>query len=238
MMDKVIANSKPLFEELLSLNIYSPILGVLIGVYITYKLTIDRNRLMLANDVYKTVYASLFIKLTTIKINIDIKKKEYGNRNFRKLNKQSMKNNNITLVAQQILDVSDDIHKMVKTYDQDKLSLIVISRYFAVEQIKEQLRFLEISILGFSEDKTLRESRIARLNFELACSKISFVQGILDDIQRIIKAAKIKDKETKKNIKFLLKVCKAVKKHEVSKKYGIRHPYEVKIFNVKNKHTG
>jgi hypothetical protein len=238
MMDKLIAISKLLIEPLLSLNIYSPLLGVLIGVYITYKLRIDRDRIMAANDAYKTVYGSLFIKLSTIKINIEIRRKEYGKRNFRKLNKQSKKNKNITLIAKQIIDVSDDIHKMVKKHDQDKLSMIVISRYFAVEQIKEQIRILEISLLGLGEEEQVRENRIARLNYELACAKISFVQGILEDIQKILKAARIKDQETKKNIKFLLKTCRAAKKNEVSKRYGIEKSKDVKIFDAKNKPTG
>jgi hypothetical protein len=237
-MDKVIAFSKSLIETLLLFNIYSPLLGVLIGVYVTYKLTIDKNRIMAANDAYKTVYGSFFIKLSTIKINIEIKKKAYGKRNFRKLNKQSKKNKNITLIAKQILDVSDDIHKMVKKDDQDKLSMIVISRYIAVEQLKEQIRILEISMLGFGEEKQFRESRIALLNYELACAKISFVQGILEDIQKILKAARIKDQETKKNIKFLLKTCRAAKKNEVSKRYGIEKSKDVKIFDAKNKPTG
>ena len=157
MMDKVIAISKPGIEPLLSLNIYSLLLGVLIGVYVTYKLTIDKNRIMAANDAYKTVYGSFFIKLSTIKINIKIKKKEYGKRNFRKLNKQNKKNKNITLIAKQILDVSDEIHKMVNKDDQDKLSMIVISRYFAVEKIKEQIRILEISMLELGEEEQYRE---------------------------------------------------------------------------------
>ena len=129
-MDNVIAISKLVIEKLLSLNISSLLLGVLIGVYVTYKLTIDRDRIMEASNAYKTVYGSLFIKLSTIKIKIEIKKKEFGERNFRKLNKQNKKNRNITLIAKQILDVSDDIHKMVNIHDQDKLSMIVISNIF------------------------------------------------------------------------------------------------------------
>ena len=238
MMDKLIAFSKLLIEPLLSLNIYSPLLGVLIGVYVTSKLRIDRDRIMAANDAYKTVYGSLFIKLSTIKINIEIRKKEYGKRNFRKLNKQSKKNKNITLIAKQIIDVSDEIHKMVKKHDQDKLSMIVISRYFAVEQIKEQIRILEISILGFGEEKKYRERRIARLNYELACAKISFVQGILEDMKKILKTARIKDREMKKSIKFLLKTCRAAKKNEVSKSYGIEKSRNVKIFDAKKKTAG
>lgn len=233
-MDKIIAFSKIFIEPLLSLNIYSPLLGVLIGVYITYKLTINRDRILVANEAYKTVYGSLFIKLSTIKLNIEIKKKEYGKRNFRKLNKQSKKNKNISLIAKQILDVSDDIHKMVKNYDQDKLSTIVISRFFAIEQIKEQIRFTEISVLGLGEEKKFRESRIARLNYELACAKISFVQVILEDMQKISKSARIKDKETKETIKFLLKTCRVAKKKEVSKMYGTEKSKDVKIFDVKN----
>ena len=57
---------------------YSPVFGVLIGVYITYKLMTDKDRIMAASDAYKTVYGSLLIKLSTIKIKIDIKKTEYG----------------------------------------------------------------------------------------------------------------------------------------------------------------
>ena len=237
-MDKSIAISKLLIEPLLSLNIYSPLLGVLIGVYVTYKLTIDRDRIIAAKDAYKTVYGSLFIKLSTIKINIEIKKKEYGERNFRKLNKQSKKNKNVTLITKQILDVSDDIHKMVNIHNQDKLSMIVISRYFAVEQIKEQIRILEISMLGLGEEEQFRENRIARLNYELACAKISYVQGILEDMQKILKAARIEDREMKKNIKFLLKTCRAAKKNEVSKEYGIEKSKNVKIFDAKKKTAG
>ncbi|MDR7079811.1 hypothetical protein J2Y03_004869 [Neobacillus niacini] len=237
-MDNVIAISKLVIEKLLSLNISSLLLGVLIGVYVTYKLTIDRNRIMEANDAYKTVYGSLFIKLSTIKINIEIKKKEFGERNFRKLNKQNKKNRNITLIAKQILDVSDDIHKMVNIHDQDKLSMIVISRYFAVEKIKEQIRILEISMLELGEEEQYRENRIARLNYELACAKISFAQGILADIQKILKVARINDREMKKNIKFLLKTCRAAKKKEVSKRYGIEKSKNVKIYDAKKKTAG
>ena len=216
---------------------YSPLFGVLIGVYITYKLTIDKDRIMEANDAYKTVYGSLLIKLSTIKIKIDIKKTEYGEINFRKLNKQSKKNKSISFMAQLILDVSDDIYKMVRKHDQDKLSMSVISNYFAIEQIKEQLRLLEISMLG-GEEKQFRESRIARLNHELARAKISFVQAILVDIRKISKLARIKDKETKKNIKFLLSICRSVKKNGMSKKYGLRESNNVQRFNVKNQHAG
>ena len=237
-MDNVIAISKLVIEKLLSLNISSLLLGVLIGVYVTYKLTIDRDRIKEANDAYKTVYGSLFIKLSTIKINIEIKKKEFGERNFRKLNKQNKKNRNITLIAKQILDVSDDIHKMVNIHDQDKLSMIVISRYFAVEKIKEQIRILEISMLELGEEEQYRENRIARLNYELACAKVSFAQGILEDIQKILKVARINDREMKKNIKFLLKTCRAAKKKEVSKRYGIEKSKNVKIYDAKKKTAG
>ena len=237
-MDNVIAISKLVIEKLLTLNISSLLLGVLIGVYVTYKLTIDRDRIMEANDAYKTVYGSLFIKLSTIKINIEIKKKEFGERNFRKLNKQNKKNRNITLIAKQILDVSDDIHKMVNIHDQDKLSMIVISRYFAVEKIKEQIRILEISMLELGEEEQYRENRIARLNYELACAKISFAQGILEDIQKILKVARINNLEMKKNIKFLLKTCRAAKKKEVSKRYGIEKSKNVKIYDAKKKTAG
>ena len=237
-MDNVIAISKLVIEKLLSLNISSLLLGVLIGVYVTYKLTIDRDRIKEANNAYKTVYGSLFIKLSTIKINIEIKKKEFGERNFRKLNKQNKKNRNITLIAKQILDVSDDIHKMVNIHDQDKLSMIVISRYFAVEKIKEQIRILEISMLELGEEEQYRENRIARLNYELACAKVSFAQGILEDIQKILKVARINDREMKKNIKFLLKTCRAAKKKEVSKRYGIEKSKNVKIYDAKKKTAG
>lgn len=234
-MDKVIAFSKLLMELLLSLNMYSPLLGVLIGVYVTYKLTVDRDRIMVANDAFKTVYGSIFIKLSTIKINIEMKEMEYGKRNFRKLNKKSKKNKNITLIAKQILDVSDDILKMVKKHDQDKLSMMVISRYFAVEQLKEQIRVLEISMLGLDEEKQFRDSRIARLNYELACAKISLVLGILEDMQHIIKAERNKEKEMKSNIKFLLKTCRAAKKRGVSKGYGLETLRNVEQLDAKNK---
>ncbi len=237
-MDQVIAISKLLIEPLQSLNIYSTLLGVLIGVYATYKLTTDRDCIMAANEAYKTVYGSLFIKLSTIKINIEIKKKEYGERSFKKLNKLSKKNKNITLIAKQIIDVSDDIHKMVNKHYQDKLSLIVISKYFTVEQIKEQIRILEISMLGLGEAEQFRENRIARLNYELVCAKISFVQGIIEDMQKILKVARIKDRETKKIIKFLLKTCRAAKKNEVSKRYGIEKSKNVKIFDANKKTAG
>ena len=157
---------------------------------------------MAANDAYKTVYGSLFIKLSTIKINIEIRKKEYGERNFKKLNKQSKKNKNITLVAKQIIDVSDDIHKMVNKHDQDKLSMIVISRYFTVEQIKEQIRILEISMLGLGEEEQIRENRIARLNYELVCAKISFVQGIIEDMKKILRWQGLGIEKRKKLLSF------------------------------------
>ena len=140
-------------------------------------------------------------------------------------------------MAQLILDVSDDIYKMVRKHDQDKLSVSVISNYFVIEQIKEQLRLLEISMLS-GEEKQFRESRIARLNHELARAKISFVQGILEDIRKISKLARIKDKETKKNIKFLLKMCRAVKKNGMSKKYGLRESNNVQTFKAKNQQVG
>lgn len=233
-MDKLLAVSKVLIEPLLSLNFYGPLFGVLIGVYITYKLTVDRERVIVANNAYKTVYGSFFIKLSTVKLNIEIKKKELGNLKFRKLNKQFRRTKNISLIAKQILDVSDDLHKMVKKHDQDKLSLIVISRFFAIEQIKEQIRLAEISSLGFGEDKKYRESRISRLNYELAIAKISFVQGILEDMKKISKTARVRDKETKTTIKYLLRTCRGARKNGVLKMYRIEMPNEVKQFEVKN----
>ncbi|WP_090831957.1 hypothetical protein [Bacillus sp. UNCCL13] len=237
-MDKIIAFCKLLFEPPLLLYIYSPLLGVLIGVYITYKLTIDRDRITVANNTYITAYRFIYIKLSTIKINIDIKKKELGNKNFRKLNKQSKKTKNITLVSKHILDVSDEIHKLIKKQNQDNLSMVVISRYFALEQIKEQIRMAEISVLGIDEDKNIRESRIARLYYELACTKILFVQGILEDMQKMSKAARIKDKEMKTTIKFLIKTCRNAKKKGVSKMYGIDIPKHLKLYNLENKSVG
>lgn len=237
-MDKLLAVSKLLTEPLLSLNFYGPLLGVLIGVYVTYKLTVDRERVIVANNAYKTVYGSFYIKLSTVKMNIEIKKKELGSLKFKKLNKQCRKTKNISLIAKQILDVSDDLHKMVKKQDQDKLSLIVISRFFAIEQIKEQLRLAEISALGFGEDKKFRESRISRLNYELAIAKISFVQGIVEDMKKISKTARIRDKETKTTIKYLQRTCRAARKNGVLKMYRIEMPNEVKQFEVKNLPAG
>jgi hypothetical protein len=233
-MDKLIALGKPFIESFLSLYIYSTLLGVLIGAYITYKLTIDRDRITAADDAYKTFYGSFFIKLYTIKANIEIKKKQCGKRNFKKLNKKSRKYKNISLIARQILDVSDDMLEIVNNYDQNKFSMVVISRYFAVEQIKEQIRITETSILGFREERKYKDGRIARLNYELACAKISFVQAILEDMQKISKVARIKDKETKETIKFILKTCRAAKKKEVLKIDGIEESKEVKIFSEKN----
>lgn len=229
-MENLMAGIQPI----LSLNMYSPLLGVLIGVFVTYKLTVDRDRLMVASEAYKTVYGSLFMKLSTIKINIEIKQKEYGKRNFRKLNKQCKKNKNITLIAKQILDVSDEIHKTVKVHDHSHFSAVVISRYYAVDQIREQLRLAEISDLGFGEDEKFRESRITRLNYELALAKIALVQGILEDLKKISAAARIKDRETKATIRFLLKTCKAARKNGVLKKYRIAVRNDVKRFEVQN----
>lgn len=237
-MDNLIAVSRLIMESLLLFNIYSPLLGVLIGVYVTYKLTVDRERVIVANDAYKTVYSSFFIKLSTIKINIEIKKKEIGKRNFRKLDKQCRESKKITLIAKQILEVSDDLHKMVKKLDQDKLSVIVISRYFAIEQIRDQLRLAEISALGFGEDINFREGRIARLNYELALAKISFVHSILEDMKKISKVARIKDKETRATIKFLRKTCRAARKNGVLKMYRVEMPAEVKRYDVKNLPAG
>jgi hypothetical protein len=233
-MEKLIAFGRPFIEPFLSLYIYSTLLGVLIGVYITYKLTIDRDRITAANDVYKTLYGSFFIRLYTIKANIEIKKNKYGKRNFMKLNKRSRKYKNTNLIGRQILDVSDDMLEIVNKYDLSKFSMIVISRYFAVEQIKEQIRITETSILGFREERKLKDSRIARLNYELASAKISFVQAILEDMQKISKVARIKDKETKETIKFILKACRAAKKKAVLKMNGIEESREVKVFNEKN----
>jgi hypothetical protein len=233
-MDKLIALGKPFIESFLSLYIYSTLLGVLLGAYITYKLTIGRDRITAADDAYKTFYSSFFVKLYTIKANIEVKKKECGKRNFKKLNKKSRKYKNISLIARQILDVSDDMLEIVNNYDQNKFSMVVISRYFAVEQIKEQIRITETSILGFREERKFKDSRIARLNYELACAKISFVQAILEDMQKISKVARIKDKETKETIKFILKTCRAAKKKEVLKMNAIEESREVKVFNEKN----
>lgn len=227
-MDQVIAFTKPLMDQLLSLTMFLPLLGVLIGAYLTYKFTIDRDRMMAANDAYKTVYGAFFIKLSAIKINIELKKKEYGERNFRKLNKQCKKRGNMTFTAKLILDASDDLYNMVKKHDQDKLSMTVIARYFAVEQMKEQLRILELSILA-GEEKQLRESKIALLQNELAQAKIAFVQGIIEDIQKLLKSAKSKDSKTKKQIKFLLKLCKTVKKNGLSKRNGYETSHHVKV---------
>ena len=51
-MDQVIAYSNLLIEVLRSLYMYSPVFGVLIGVYITYKLMTDKDRIMAASDAY------------------------------------------------------------------------------------------------------------------------------------------------------------------------------------------
>jgi hypothetical protein len=80
-MDNVLAVGKVITEQLSSLHFFYPLLGVLIGVYITYKLTIHRDRVFAANDAYKTIYSSLYIRLATIKINIELKKKELGRKN-------------------------------------------------------------------------------------------------------------------------------------------------------------
>lgn len=237
-MDNLIAFSKPFIEPLLSLYIYSPLIGVLIGVYITYKFTIDRDRMMVANEAYKTLYGAFFIKLSTIKINIEIKKKEYGKRTFRKLNKETLKYKNISLIAKLIIEVSDDIHKMVKRHDHDKLSMVVVSRYFTVEQLKEQICLNEMSVLDFGEDKKLRMSRIARLHYELVSAKISFVQALLEDMQKISKMGRVKDKEMKETIKFLLRTCRRVKKREISKMYGFNESKNIKIITEKNIHAG
>ena len=93
-------------------------------------------------------------------------------------------------------------------------------------------------MLELGEEEQYRENRIARLNYELACAKISFAQGILEDIQKILKVARINDREMKKNIKFLLKTCRAAKKKEVSKRYGIEKSKNVKIYDAKKKTAG
>lgn len=237
-MENLIAVSKVVMAQLLSLNVYSPLLGVLIGALITYKLTVDRDRVLAANEAYKTIYGSMYIRLATIKINIELKKKELGRINFRRLNKQCKKSKNITLIAKQVLDVSDELHKIVKTLDEDKLSAIVITRYFAVDQIRENIRLAEISDLGFNEDHASREIRIARLQYELTLAKISFVQSILEDMKKITKNARVKDKEIRTTIKFLLKTCKTASKNGVLKMYRIEQPKEVQKYDVKNLPAG
>lgn len=232
-MDKLIAFSKPFIEPFLSVYIYSTLLGVLIGVYITYKLTINRDRIIVANDAYRTLYSAFFIKLATFKTNIEIQKKEYGKITFKKLNKESKKFKNISLIGKQILELSDDFHKMAKKY-QVKFSMIAISRYFAIEQIKEQIRLAESSGLGSGEEKKFSESRTARLYYQLACAKISFVQAILEDMQKISKVLRIKDKETKETIKFFLKTCMAAKKKEISKMYGTLESKNIQAFDEKD----
>lgn len=237
-MDNLIAASKVLMEQLLSMNVYSPLLGVLIGAYITYKLTVDRDRVLAANEAYKTIYGSMYIRLATIKINIELKKKELGRIKFRKLNKQCKKSKNITLIAKQVLDVSDELHKIVKTLNEEKLSAIVISRYFAVEQIRENIRLAEISDLGLNEDPASREIRIARLQYELAIARISFVHSILEDMKKISKNARIQDKEIRATIKFLLKIVRNARKNGVLKTYRLEQSREVQKFEMKNLPAG
>lgn len=237
-MDKVLAVGKVITEQLSSLHFFYPLLGVLIGVYITYKLTIHRDRVFAANDAYKTIYSSMYIRLATIKINIELKKKELGRIKFRRLNKQCKRSKNITLIAKQILDVSDELHKIVKTLDEDKLSVIVISRYFAVDQIKENIRMAEISDLGLQEDQAFRELRVARLQHELALAKISFVQSILEDMKSITKNARIHDKEIRATIKFLLKIVRNARRNGVLKTYRSEQSKEVQKFDVKNLPAG
>ena len=237
-MDNLLAASKITLDALLSLNGFSLLLGVLIGVYITYKLTVDHNRVLAASEAYKTIYSSMYIRLATIKINLELKKKELGRRNFRRLNKQCKKSKNVTLIAKQVLDVSDELHKIVKTVEEDKLSAIVISRYFAIEQIRENIKLAEISDLGYNEDLASREIRITRLQYELALAKISFVQSILDDMKKITKSARIKDKETRATIKFLLKTTKAARNNGVLKMYHIAQPDKVNRIDVKNLPAG
>lgn len=237
-MDNVIVASKQILESILSLNMYSPLLGVLIGVYITYKLIIDKERIMEASDAYKTVYGSLYIKLSSIKTNIEVMKKQYGRSKFNSINKQSKVNKYISLTALQIVNVSDEILKVIQKNGQDKLSITVLSRYFEIEHIKEQIKLAEISVLGGWENQDFREGRIARLHYELAYAKISFVQVLLEDMLEISKAAKFKNKETKLTIYYLKRLCKKAKKKDLSKKYGVDISKNIKIFDVVNKSTG
>lgn len=237
-MDNLIVASKQILESISALDMFSPLLGVVIGVYITYKLIIDKERIMEASDAYKSVYGSLFIKLSSIKTNIEVMKKQYGRSKLNTINKQSKLNKNISLTALQILTASDEVIKTIQKNGQDKLSLTVLSRYFAIEHIKEQIKLAEISVLGGWENQDFREGRIARLHYELAYAKITFVQVLLEDMLKISKAAKYKNTETKTTIRFLIKLCKKAKNRDLSKKYGVDLSKNSKILDVVNKSTG
>lgn len=238
MMERMNDFSKLLNDPLLLFNIFSPLIGLLLGSFITYKVVQGRLKRTAANDSFKKVYGSIYIKLFNTRVNLEIKKKELGNKKFRKFNKECKKRKSINLTTQQIIGVADDILKMVKKEDKERLSLIATSKYFAIEQIRNQISLAEISVLGISEDYNFREKRIGRLYYELACAKISFIQAILVDIHKILQAASIQDKEIKTTVRFLLKTCRNAKKKGVSKLYGIELPNHLKLFDKENKFVG
>jgi hypothetical protein len=225
-------------NSFLSINTYSILLGAFVVGYIAYRLGKRRGRVKTVDSAYKTLYATFYIKLASFRTNIQIKKIEHGKRNFKKLNNESKKNNNISMTAKKILDVSDEMRTMLRRQDHREINTKVISEYLAIDEIEEQIRLIENSGLGFGKKKKIRQARVARLYYELACAKISFVQSVLEDMKKISWSEGAKDKETKETIRFLIKVCKRAKKKEVSKVYGIEESKGVKSFNERDALAG